>query len=176
MKILIVNLGVLALLSTFSSCDIFDKAGDITFETEVPLYFYVNETDINETGKTYTGVQLLDLTDDPDVAKYANKIKDVKVKKVSYYVYALNKTGVNFSGGSLMISSNSKTIATLSNLSLTEGAKGDFSIDASGFSELSANLKDTKSEVIKLQGTLSKTPVSFEVECRFHVAVTANAL
>jgi len=176
MKTLIVSLGVLALIATYSSCDVFDKAGDITFETEVPLYFYINETEVNEAGKTYTGVQLLDLTDDPDVAKYASKIKDVKVKKVTYHVYALNKTGVNFSGGSLMISSNSKTIATLTNLTLTEGVNGDFSIDASGFNELSSNLKNTKSEVIKLQGTLSKTPISFEVECRFYVAVTANAL
>ncbi len=176
MKTLIVNLGVLVLLSTYSSCDLFDKAGDFTFETEFPLYFYINETEVNEAGKTYTGVQLLDLTDDPDVARYASKIKDVKVKKVSYSVYALNKTGENFSGGSLMISSNSKTIATLTNLALIEGVNGDFSIDASGFSELSANLKNTRSEVIKLQGTLSKTPISFEVECLFYVEVTANAL
>lgn len=176
MKTLMLYLAVLAVLSTYSSCDLLDKADDITFDTEVPVYFMINETDVNEMGKTYTGVTLLDLTDDPDVAKYESKIKDVKVNKVTYYVYALDKTGVNFSGGSLVISSSNRTIATLTSLALTEGANGDFSIDPSGFSELSANLKNNKNEVIKLQGTLSKTPISFEVECRFFVSVTADAL
>jgi len=144
MKTLILNLALLAFIGTYSSCDLLDKANDISFDTEVPLDFFIHETAVSATPVTYVDFQLLDITDDPDVAQYASKIKEVKVNKITYYVSAVSKSGVNFSGGSLMISSSNKTIATLTNQAIVEGANGDLSIDASGFSELSSNLKNNK--------------------------------
>ena len=38
------------------------------------------------------------------------------------------------------------------------------------------NLFDDKEEMIKLQGTFTKTPIAFTLACKFHVTITANAL
>ncbi|MBX2966734.1 MAG: hypothetical protein KF845_11340 [Cyclobacteriaceae bacterium] len=166
----------LALFLITSSCGLFDDLQEISFDGEIPVNFFVNETADNPDGKAYSAEQLLDIKDDPDIAEYASKIKDVKVNSVTYYVYDLAGSGVIFSGGSIVSLSNNKTVATLTNLPLVESANGNFSIDNTGLNELSTRLKNNKSETIRLQGNLSKTPVSFYVECRFHVTITADAL
>lgn len=176
MKTLILNLAILATICLYSSCELFEKAKNVSFDTEAELYFIVNESDSNPTGKSYSSEEFLDISTDPDVVEYSSKIKEIKVNKVTYYVYALTESGINFSAGSLVTKSNNKTIATLTNLTLTEGVTGEFSIDPSGFSDLGARLKANKNETIKLQGNLSETPVSFVVMCVFHITITADAL
>ncbi|MBX2971393.1 MAG: hypothetical protein KF803_18650 [Cyclobacteriaceae bacterium] len=163
-------------LTIVSSCSLFEDLDDVSFDSDVTLEFYVNETEAIPGGATYVDQAVLDITSDPDVAEYADKIKDVKVNKITYLVTGLTESGVTFSNGSLMTVSNSKMIATLANLPLTESATGDFVINSEGFSQLSSKLKNLESETILLQGTLSETPIAFKVECIFNVTITANAL
>lgn len=163
-------------LTIVSSCSLFEDLDDVSFDSDVTLEFYVNETEAIPGGATYVDQAVLDITSDPDVAEYADKIKDVKVNKITYRITGLTESGITFSNGSLMTVSNSKVIATLTNLPLTESATGDFTVDTDGFSQLSAKLKNLESENILLQGTLSETPIAFKVECIFNVTVTANAL
>jgi len=177
MKSLILNLVLIStVVITYSSCSLFEDLDDVSFDTEFPIEFIINETETNPEGKTYSATEFLDLTSDPDVEEYANKIKDIKVTKITYFIYGVSDPGVNFSGGSLMISSTNKTIATLPNQVIVESASGELSIDSEGFKELSTRLKNNKSETIKLQGNLSETPISFGVEFVFYVTVTADAL
>lgn len=163
------------LIGTYSSCSLFDKLDDVKFDTDFYVTFNVNETEENPLGKSYSTEQILDILDDPDIRKYSDKIKEVKVNRISYFVFSVSGSGVNTSGGSLSMSPN-KTIATLPSQPVTEGASGDLSIDVAGFTELGNRLKANKQETIRLSGNLSKTPVSFAVETRFYVTVTAEAL
>ena len=169
-------LTVIICVTIISSCSLFENLDDVNFDADVAVDFFVNETESNPEGGTYVGQAILDITSDADVAEYADKIKDVKVNKVTYLVTGLTQSDVTFSNGSLMTISNSKVIATLTNLPLTESVTGEFTIDTEGFSQLSAKLKNLESETILLQGSLSETPIAFTVKCIFNVTVTANAL
>ncbi len=172
----LLSLVLVVSLSFISSCGLLDDLDEISFDTEVTLDFFVNETESFPEGATYVDQALLDITSDPDVAEYADKIKDVKVNKITYVVTDLTHSGITFSNGKLTTVSNNKVIATLVNLPLTEFATGDFTIDAEGFSLLSARLKNLETETILLQGTISETPIAFKVECIFDITITAEVL
>ena len=69
---------LLIVFGTFSSCDLLDKAKDISFEATIPLNFSINETAVSSTGKAYSDTKLLDAKADAEVAKYASKIKEFR--------------------------------------------------------------------------------------------------
>lgn len=167
---------LLLALGTFSSCELFDKADDVSFDAELPLNFAVNETAVNPSGKTYTDSKLLDASSDPDVAKYASKIKEFKVNKITYTISGANPSTVLFTNGTLKIASSGKTIASASSVSLSNTSEQELTADTAGFNELASLLLADKQESIQLQGTLSATPVTFTVSFKFHVTITANAL
>jgi hypothetical protein len=66
----------------FSSCDLIEKADDVSFDVTVPLSFVVNET-ATSTGKSFSDTKTLNVASDDEVAKYASKIKEFKVNKVT---------------------------------------------------------------------------------------------
>lgn len=167
---------LLFFFGTFSSCDLLDKADDVSFDVTLPLDFVINETADNPSGKNYTDSKLLDATSDPDVAKYASKIKAFTVNKVTYTVSGANPNTVTFTNGTLKVNSTGKTIASASSVSLSNSTETELTTDTAGFNELAAKLLDDKQELILLNGTLSKTPVAFTVKFKFYVTITANAL
>jgi hypothetical protein len=166
----------LVALGTFSSCELFDKADDVSFDVTLPLNFSINESADNPSGKAYSDTELLDATKNAEVAKYASKIKEFKVNKITYTISGANPNTVTFTGGTLQVSSTGKTIASASSVSLANTAETELTADAAGFNELAAKLLDDKQELILLNGTLSKTPVAFQVKFNFYVTITANAL
>lgn len=172
----IVPLFLLLALGTISSCDLLGKADDISFEAELPLAFTVNEQADNPNGKSYTDSKLLDASSDPDVAKYASKIKEFKIKRITYRISGASDPSVSFTNGSLKIVSSGKTIASASSVSLSNNGEIDLTADTAGFNELASALLGDKQEMVQLQGTLSKTPISFSVDFTFYVTITANAL
>ncbi len=162
---------------TFSSCDLFDKADDVSFDVILPLTFVIDETADNPGGSAYADTKLLDATSDPDVAKYANKIKEFKVNKVTYTITpGAGASTVTFTNGAVKVSSTGKTIASASSVSLSNTVETELTADTAGFNELASKLLDDKQELILLNGTLSKTPVAFDVKFNFYVTITANAL
>ena len=172
----IISISLLFVLAgMYSSCSLFDKLDDAKFNAEFTLTFFVNETEVNPSGKAYFTEQWLNITDDPDVEEFADKIKEVKVNRISYFIYGINKSGVTASDGELSITP-SRVIASLPDESLIEGISGDLVIDQDGFTELGKRLKANKSELIGLGGNLSETPMSFFLEATFYVTVTAEAL
>jgi hypothetical protein len=83
----IIPLFLLFALGTISSCDLLSKADNISFEAELPLAFNVDEEAISSGSvKSYTDSQLLDASSDPDVAKYASKIKEFTVNRITYRI------------------------------------------------------------------------------------------
>jgi hypothetical protein len=162
-------------LGTFSSCDLFDKVDDVSFDVTLPLDFVVNETADNPSGKTYTDSKLLDASSDPEVAKYASKIQEFKVNKVTYTISGASDPSITFTNGTLKVSSG-KTIASASSVSLSNTAETELTADTAGFNELASLLLADKQELVTLQGTLSETPVSFTVKFKFYVTLTADAL
>ena len=169
-------ISLLFVFCTFSSCELLDKADDVSFDVTLPLDFVINESADNPSGKAYTDTELLDAASDPDVAKYASKIKSFKVNKITYTISGANPNTVIFTNGSLKVSSTGKTIATANSVSLANLVETELTADATGFNELAAKLLDDKKELIILEGTLSKTPVAFYVEFQFYLTITADAL
>lgn len=168
---------LLIIFSAFSSCDLLDKADDVSFDVTLPVTFVIDETANNPGGMAYADTQLLDATSDPEVAKYASKIKEFKVNKVTYTITpGAGSSTVTFTNGAVKVSSSGKTIASASSVNLSSTAETELTADTAGFNELASKLLDDKQELILLNGTLSKTPVGFSVEFNFYVTITANAL
>ena len=173
---LFLSILLLIAFGTFSSCDLLDKAGDISFDTTLPLTFVINEAAVNPSGKAYADIQLLDANKDPEVAKYASKIKEFKVNKITYSISSVNPAGVTFNSGEIVVSSTGTKIATAGNVALTSVSDVELTANTAGFNELAAKLLDDKKEEVKLQGTFTKTPIAFTLSCKFYVTITANAL
>lgn len=162
---------------SFSSCDLFEDADDVSFDVTLPITFLINETADHPTGKVYSDTELLDATSNSDVAEYASKIKEFKVNKITYSISpGADPSTVIFTNGTIKVSSTGKTIAAASSVSLTNTTETELTADTAGLNELASKLLDDKQELILLDGTLSKTPVTFSVKFNFYVTVTANAL
>jgi hypothetical protein len=161
---------------TFSSCDLFDKAGDVSFDVVLPLNFAIDENADNPGGMSYSDTKLLDATTNPDVAKYSSKIKEFKINKVTYTITSVDPSGVTFSNGSVVVTSSGTTIATANSVGLAEMSDVQLNANTDGFNDLAAKLLDDKKENVNLMGTFSKTPIAFNVKFDFYVTVTANPL
>ncbi|MCW5910618.1 MAG: hypothetical protein KIT62_06060 [Cyclobacteriaceae bacterium] len=161
---------------TFTSCELFEKVDDVTFNVVLPLDFGINEEAENPGGMSYFDEALLDANSNADIAKYASKIKEFKIDKITYAISDADPTTVIFTNGSLVVASTGKTIATESSASLANTAETDLTANIDGFNDLAARLLDDKQELVQLNGTFSQTPVAFNVRFRFYVKVTANAL
>jgi hypothetical protein len=172
----LIRLYVFLMFCSFLSCDLIEKADDVSFSATAPISFVVNET-ATSSGQFYSDSRVLNLGSDPEVAKYSSKIKEFKVNKITYTISGANPTSVTFSNGIIKIASNGTTIATApSVVLLSNNAETELSADANGLNILADLLLDNKQEQIQLQGTLSQTPVSFTVVFKFYLTITANAL
>lgn len=165
------SLVMLLTLGAFTSCELFDKVDDVTFDVVLPLDFVIDEDD-PEAG-SYVDSKVLDANSDPEIAKYADKIKEFKIDKITYTISNADPTSVTTSG---TLSTSSSVIATALNVSLANTTETDLTANIDGFNDLAAKLLDDKQETVLVTGTLSDTPVSFNVRFRFYVRITADAL
>ena len=160
----------------FSSCDLIEKADDVSFDTIVPVSFVVNETAVSPGGTFFTDTKNINVASDAEVAKYASKIKEFKVNKVTYTILGANPTSVSFLNGNIKIAANGETVASAGLIRLANNNETQLTTETSGINELTAALLADKQEQIQLQGTLSSTPVSFTLTVKFYLTITANAL
>ena len=167
-----------AFIMSSASCSLFDKAENINFEAKLPLDFVVNETAVSKNPVSYSKTQTLDATQNAEVAKYKDKIKEIKLNKITYVVSAYDAGGavVTFTNGKLKVASSGKTIAEAASINLQSTVEGDLTADTAGFNELAELLKADKSETVSLSGTFSSTPVKFTVKVYFHTTITAGVL
>jgi hypothetical protein len=171
----------------FVSCDLFEKADDVTFEEELVIYW---DTDENLEGSNvpYEDMQILDLADYPVFEPYLDKIKSVEITKITYHVTGFNNNPhglpVKLTGGiaafgpyDTSVPSVTVPMAGATGVDLgSAGSEATLAIDAAGLSKVAKDLLDDKQIKMYSEGTLSKTPVSFTVVSTFYVKITANAL
>lgn len=165
---------ILLALGSLASCDLFDKVDDVTFDAELPLEFVIDETQTNVNGKDYSISKTLDASSDPDVAKYANKIKEFKVNKITYSISGVSPSGVTFNDGVLKV--NSKTLATAGNVNITSVSDVELENDPAGINELASKLLGSKQAEVVFAGGFSSTPIKFTLSCKFYVTIKADAL
>lgn len=181
-------LAALLVAALFTGCDLLDKADDVKFDTVVEVGWVADEN-LEGTNVPYFHSETVDLTSDPGIAKYANKIKDVKINKITYYITNYNaephNSAVTFNSGVASFVAIGATVPTVSvpygasasgvNLQTTT-SETELNIDADGLNQLAAVFKQDKKMEFESEGTLSVIPVSFNVVSKFYVTITANAL
>jgi hypothetical protein len=179
-------LGLAAIAFTLSGCNLLDKADDVTFEITLDKSFVIDENG-TFTNKAYVGDPvLLDLASHTDVAPYINKIKSVSITKIEYSITSYTSeppgTAVTFSNGSMRYSeTNGGTSLTLSTIPgsvnlMTSSGIQTLPKDDTNFNALAKLLLDKKQAYVSTNGTLSSTPVSFNVPTTFYIKIVANAL
>jgi hypothetical protein len=170
-----IQLAIFLVFCTFSSCDVIEKADDISFDATVPISVFVNET-ASSSGGSFSKTQTMDLASDPDVAKYVSKIKEFKVNKITYTISGANPDSVTLTNVTIKNASGGKTIAIASSISLSNTTETPFTTNSSGIDELNAALLADKQGQIEFLGTLSSTPVTFTLTIKFYLTITANVL
>jgi hypothetical protein len=182
------TLAVLFSSFIFSGCDLLDKADDITFDEVVEVNWVADENGEGEN-VPYFHAELVDLSSNPEVAKYANKIKEIKINKITYSVINYNPephgNAVYFNDGvASFVAVGSSTplvevpyAASASGVNLAAStAETELNIDAAGLTEIANAFKDNLQLTMESDGVLTQVPVSFTVVSKFYVTITANAL
>lgn len=160
-----------------SGCELFDKVDDVTFDAKLPVDFVIDEQMESDVPVAYTDMAILDATDDAEVAKYKDKIREIRLNKITYVIEGYSAPGtVVFSNGTLSMA-GAGTLATASAITLQNTPETELtSIDQAGFNEFANQIMDDKQVTINLGGTFSTTPVAFNLRAYFHVTITADAL
>lgn len=166
------------------SCSLFDKVDDVKFDVKLYQTMSVSESAAS-TNVSYSQTQILDATTNADIAKYGSKIEGYTINKITYTIsnYSPSTTSVMFTNGKLSFSaagSSSAVIAELGSVDLkalsTSGAEGTITIDQAGLTTISNLLLKNSQVNVTAAGTLSSTPVAFNVNTTIYVTVKANAL
>jgi hypothetical protein len=177
-----------AIAFVFAACDLFDKADEITIPSEIEVVWTVDEN-ADQTNFAYTQTKTVKLSDAPEFEKYLDKVKEVKVERITYKITDYNddphheqvyfKDGVA-SFASAGTSTPAVTVpfaATASGVNLqTVTSEVDLAIDADGLNKLAAIFKQEKELDMNAVGTLTRTPVSFKIVSTFHVKIVAEVL
>jgi hypothetical protein len=177
MKKLITSILPGFLVLGLTGCDLFDKVDDVTFQASLPLEFVIDEQMVSQEPVLYTDAQVLDAIDDPEVAKYKDKITEIKLNSISYEIGDFAAPGaVTFTNGSLKLASG-QTLATASSIPMENTAETDLTgVSQDGFNAFASDILGDKQVGINLQGTFSQTPVAFTLTVYFHVTIKADAL
>ena len=186
--LLFARFAIIGMMLSFVACDLLDKADDVTFDQELEIIWNADE---NAEGSNvpYASLDELDLADYPEIAKYANKIKEIKVNRITYritnYDASPHHSQVIFNNGSAsFMATGSSTpavtvpyAASASGVNLqTTTAETDLSINQDGLNKIASLLKDNNKVSVSTSGVLSVTPVQFSVINKYYVTITANAL
>lgn len=186
-KTIVSILALLLFALTFGSCDLFEKADDVTFEEELVINWDADEN-LEGSNVPYDEFEILDLADYPVFAPYVDKIKKVEITKITYRITNFDNSPhgqpVTMTNGFAKFGPYDTTTPTVSvamaaasgvNLGATT-TETTLAIDAAGLSSIAQNLLDDQQVKMYSVGTLSKTPVAFRVVSTFYVKITANAL
>jgi hypothetical protein len=178
-------IAVLAITLSFSGCDLFDKADDVTFPAEFQIAWVADEDSEGEmVPYTQTGTILLE--DNAEVKKYIDKIKEIKIERITYRVedFVADEAVIMTDGYASFSSTSSGSTPVVAPYAATAGgvnlqtstSETDLSIDAAGLTTIANIFKQDKKIDMTSIGVLSTTPVSFKVVSKFYVKITANAL
>ena len=178
-------LGLVLIAFLFSGCDIFGSADDVEVKVELDVIFQADENG-EFSNVTYVGDPVhLDLNTVPELQPYLDKIKEVKITKIEYSITGYTSeppgTAVIFTDGKMMYESaagtNESELSAVTTVNLmTASGVYELPINQPGFDGLAALLLDKNEAYVFTQGTLSSTPVSFNVPTTFYLTVRASAI
>jgi hypothetical protein len=171
------------MLALLAGCDLFNDLDDVSFDSTLSENIVVSESSAG-TNVANSEIIVLDATSDPDINQYKDKIKGIRVNKISYQVVSFSATDPVTLSGTMAFgestTSSPTVVAAITSLNLKEaflnGTVYDLTVPQTDIDKISALLKDDKAVKIYLNSTLSKTPVSFTIELILDVTVEANAL
>ncbi|HOO08527.1 MAG TPA: hypothetical protein PKW06_01145 [Cyclobacteriaceae bacterium] len=175
-RFLISMLATLFVAGIMASCDLFDKADDISFSTEFKESFNVEDGN-GSYAKTIT----LDATTDPEVAKYKEKIQKIALNKVTYMVSNyVGSPDATFSGDVLFGLNGKLGTVGISGLNLADasgsGAEMELDLSQDEVNAVAAQLKGDKAVDVTMAGEFTNGPVNFTVTVKINAKVTADAL
>lgn len=188
MKKTLKMLGLLLTLATLVTCDVLEKADDVTFSADVELDFVVDENGEGNNAP-YSDVQLLDLTSNSEISKYSDKIKEIKIDRITYRVVGYDASPHNnaviLNSGTVSFGPfDSSTPEVTGSFAASAGAvnlqtttvETDLHFNTDQINEMAKMLLEDKQIKMYSEGTLSQIPVAFTVRAKFYFTITANAL
>ena len=92
MKTIIRLFSLLAIVAGLYSCDALDVEFDSTVSADLDLTSSAMKSALDTY--TFSGSETMKATDDPEVEKYADKIKDYKVNSITAEVTSVSESGV----------------------------------------------------------------------------------
>lgn len=181
-------LGLILASASLVTCDALEKADDITFHSAIEIDFVTDENG-EGTDAPYEDVQLLDLATNAEINEHIDKIKDIKIERITYrilnYDASPHFSAVLLTSGTASFgSADSNTPTVIGNFAAsaaavnlqTTTAETDLDIDADQFNDVAQMLLDDQKVKMYSEGTLSQIPVAFTVRAKFYFEITANAL
>jgi hypothetical protein len=177
--------GLALVAFTLLGCDKLEEADDVEFDIEVEVIFVTDENG-EFSNVTYVGDPVtLSIAGNSQIQQYADKIKEIRIKKIEYSItgYAAEPPGtqVTFSDGIMFYASvgaaNASILSTVASVNLaTASGVYELPIDEDAFADLGAILLEEHEATIYTAGTLTSTPVQFNVPTTFTITVVADAL
>ncbi|MEP2670673.1 MAG: hypothetical protein ABJH04_16840 [Cyclobacteriaceae bacterium] len=176
-RFLVSMVSALFVVGLMASCDLFDKADDISFSTEFDESITVNDAPAG----SYSDQITLDATTDPEVAKYKEKIQNIELSEVTYKVSNyVGPDDATFTGDVLFGTNGTLGSVSISAVNLsdasTSGDEMELDLSQDEVNAVAAQLKDDKAVLVTMAGEFSDGPVSFVLTVKVEAKITADAL
>lgn len=162
----------LVLFGLFSACEDLDT---ISLEISQPIVFTVNETEANSNGKDYEVISTIDISQNPDLTDYLNRIEEVEINHIEYVISGASHQDIRLNNA-LIETSAGLDIISAESIALSNSSSGEFDLNAPGVNDLATRLKGSGGDNLKLFGDLTRTPLNCTVTVTFHLSIKARAI
>ena len=147
----------------------------ISFDVSQPVVFSINETAVNSSGKDYEVTASIDISQNPDLIDYLDRLEEVELNHIEYTISNATFQDISLNNASIETSSGLDVVAAKS-IALSTGSSGELSLNAPGVNDLETRLKGSGRDQLKLFGDLTRTPLACTVTVTFHLTVKARAI
>jgi len=168
----ILSLFAFSTLFFLSACEDFDT---ISLEISQPVVFTVNETEANSNGKDYDITASINISQNPDLMDYINRIEEVEINHIEYAISGASHQDIRLNNA-LIETSAGLDIISAQSIALSNSSSGEFDLNAPGINDLETRLKGSGRDNLKLFGDLTRTPLTCTVTVTFHLNVKARAI
>lgn len=141
----------------------------------MPVVFAVSDAEDNSGGKDYEITGLLDLSQNPDVISYINRLEEIEVNHIEYEISNATPEDIVLNEGTISTSAGFDIVDGL-NITLSNSNSGTFSLHAPGVNDLATRLISNEKDQLRLSGFLTRTPLMCNVTITFHLSIKARAI
>jgi hypothetical protein len=162
----------LTTLCTFMACEDLDT---VSLDITESATFTINDQSANTNGKDYSLTTPIDISLNPDLADYLDRIEKVEVNHIEYSISNSGPQDISLTNATIKTSSN-LDIIDLQSISFSNGSSGELTPNPPGINDLVSRLKGSGSDQVKLSGYITRTPVNCIATVTFHFTVKVRAL